>query len=466
MKGKSLWRASFVLAIILVLLGIIVPPALATVPQQAKGAHSSSGSGNCRFENDPNWRDLTNVRILPEGYTGYTSNWISVLNLHSSAQTATIRCRDEFGSPWTAYLGMSALGGINDRRSINLNTFVPSGKSVSTVVSVPNGRVMAERSTYKGNEGTCSSGSGSPRSAVYLAEGYTGHDVWISVGNNDSSTRRFYFSLRTGSGQVAMPYIDVPRYARGSLHVNDFVSGAQAVSTIVYAGGNYTCVNAERSSYYGTVATSSKGTWSPWIIGQWQNWYAEGYSNFQHYIAFLNLGPLPGKWWVEFRSNGGTGADNKTIPGGSRGTFEETCFGPGVNYASVTLAQSDPPPGGTEQDYASERSSYYGPWGTSSEGVNFLAERNWFYFAEGYTGHDVYIAIYNPYATTTMRFIFYIEGVSGKQSHNITVGSGKVAVVHVNGLSWAKTYPNHGFAFEVSSSSGRPFAVERSSYFN
>lgn len=254
MNGISLWKALVLVIIIALLPTLFSSPALATVPQQADGGHSSSGTGNCRNENDPDWRDLTNNRFLPEGYTGYTSNWIALLNLHNAAQNANINCRDEYGNSWTTVKALGALSSSSCRGSVNLNTFVPSGKSVCTKVSVPQGRIVAERSTYKGLEGTCSSGSGSPRTGVYLAEGYT--------------------------------------------------------------------------------------------------------------------------------------------------------------------------------------------------------------------GHDVYISIYNPYSTTTMKFIFYIEGVAGKKLYSKTVSAGKVAVVHVNDLAWAKTYPNHSFSFEVNSENGAQFAVERSSYFN
>lgn len=261
MKGTSLWKAAFLLTIISLLFTIFVSPAPATVPQQAKGAHSSSGSG----DNGPQEEDLTNYRFLPEGYTGYTSNWVSVLNLHNAAQQATVQCKDEYGSSWYGYINLGALGTSTCRSAINLNAFVPSGKGVATRVSVPNGRIMAERSTYKGYEGTSSSGSGTAHTGIYLSEGYTGHDVYISVRNCGSTARKFYFSFRTESGPVSpVRTKTIPAFSRGSVRVNDYISGAHAVGTVVYAEGNADVVVAERASYSGTVATSSSGTWSPW----------------------------------------------------------------------------------------------------------------------------------------------------------------------------------------------------------
>ncbi|MDD3718737.1 MAG: hypothetical protein PHP28_08770, partial [Actinomycetota bacterium] len=269
------------------------------------------------------------------------------------------------------------------------------------------------------------------------------------------------------SGRFTVPTKTIPAYSRGTIRVNDYISGARPVSTVVYAEGNAEVVVAERSSYSGTVATSSSGTWSPWIIGEiWPYMFAEGYSDFLHYISIMNLGGLPGTWQVRFISNAVVRVGSTTIPRFARGTIQQTQLDAGVNFASVRDPQTDPPPGSLAQDCTSERSSYYGQWGTSSEGISMLCQRNWFYFSEGFTGHDVYIALYNPNSSTIkMKFIFYVEGV-GKKLHEVSVGGGTVAVVHVNNLSWAKSYPNRGYGFEIYSENGLYFAAERSSYFN
>ncbi|MBC7247021.1 MAG: hypothetical protein H5T73_04470 [Actinobacteria bacterium] len=461
-------RLIFGLVSIFFFLEISSVSVLATPPKQAKGAHSSGGSGV-----DRDYDDIQKTRYFAEGYTGYSSNWISIFNITGVHQFVSVRCYDDMGESWFASVEVGS--GLNYRKAINLNAFIPAGRSIATKVVAPSGDIMAERATYKGQEGSCSSGTGNPHYMMYFAEGYSGHDVYISIFNTSTSSRNYDLTFYGESGPIRMVTIyGIPPQRRATVKADDYIPGYQGFSTIVSDRGMNSVLVAERSSYVGTIAMSSSGTYSPFVIGdpQYPSFCAEGYTDFDNFIAIQNLGPLSGTWRVEYRKDSGNAEIQYAhIQKWSRGTTSEQYQNskPHTDISEVVYQQTQY----IEPccDYSAERASYFGSWGTSNEAHHFLRQRETWYFSEVYLGHDVYFSIYNYNPGRIKIYIRYYTDLFGPLPiKSIYVDGGARYTIHVNSeaindLRWGSFPCSCGVKIWTTQPLGG-FAVERTSYFN
>ncbi len=370
---------------------ICVQSVMATPPTQARGAHTSSGGD-----------DYGEYRYLAEGYTGFTSNYVAIFNLHGDSQTVENLYTDENGYSWKKTFNIGVGGNRRATREINSDIGV-KGRSIATRVKGLSGSLMAERSSYVGYEGTSSSGTHSPtRGSWYFPEGYTGHDLYIAVRNCSDNQQTFHFMFYLTSGFYRDVTKTVRRSCRGTIRVNDFVPSDRDVAIELWSTGPFT---AERSSLAGNVATSSSGHR---YMGNSEYLHAEGYGSFSTYISMANISGWSTTGTAAFFDSQGRGATRSIgIPQNSRRTIRQDVFGSGVDFSTITASS------GPDIAFSSERSSYYGSWGTSSEGTccaNAVVKR---VFAEGYTGHDTYIAVCNASDVsdrTKFQINFYVRG--------------------------------------------------------
>jgi hypothetical protein len=282
--------------------------------------------------------------------------------------------------------------------------------------------------------------------------------MFIAIRNCSSQTNQMRVICRDTYNVVGQKPFQVGPSQRYTLYVNDFVSGSKSITTELKSE-NSCGFTAERASYDGPRATSSGGPGvdnylMPWLL-------AEGYTGFDTYIAQTQFSANIVDNVLTFFGTTGP-IKSYTIANlhpKCRWTVHVNDCGLGIRDFSSAFYPGALTP---NQPYM-ERSSYYGNWATSSEGC-IHESSTYFYFAEGYTGHDVYFPLLNDWdSTNTATFLFTDEWGSSK-TVSITVPAGCRRTLYAN--QYLSGWRNKPFSVRVKNSLTSFQAVERSSYFN
>jgi cathepsin K len=190
--------------------------------------------------------------LLAEGATwpGF-DEWVLLQNPNDSASTVKLTFLTPHGEVAGPVTGVAP----RSRVSVHVNDYVPN-EDVSTCVTVTSGAtICAERAMYfSGENGKWGSHDSIAAPGVaeewYLAEGATwpGYDEWILVMNpfNDAVTARVTF--QTPAGAVKGPDLSLAGNTRQSVHVNQYIQGADVSATVTCTREGYGVV-AERSMY-------------------------------------------------------------------------------------------------------------------------------------------------------------------------------------------------------------------------
>ncbi|NPV60976.1 MAG: hypothetical protein HPY75_15100 [Actinobacteria bacterium] len=462
--------------------------AYASPPENARGVHATSGNGKA----------ATQV-FLPEGYTGAGyRNWIALNNVHDTeANTVSVRFYGNAGYIRTLTYVLEPRG----RGTVDVNPFLNGGIEFCTRVSGTRS-VVAERSTYRGTEGSSSRCCANPGEdslfAHCLAEGYVdsanGYDCWISIQNCTSSPITVYLRFVDEGGAnypVGNPgrvKKDIPGYSRGTVHVNDYVPNGKAFVTRLWSSNKF-C--AERVSYGPYFMHSSEGdplgaldfTGDATPTGGNSRSLTCGISNPYYkvtsYIASGNydsVGPLvygfryykfDGSIYASNNDTIGTGIDNPPYANPARrSTVSYTTPNNPAPVNGVmelwSLMVDEPYPRHVQWEQTTYRNNW---WGYSVSGNHRFATK--IYFAEGYTGYDDYIIIHNPSGRKkSYKVWFYWEGppsgVSQIWVENINPHCS--SVVHVK--DWVPANTSVSVQIDPNTPYDPYTSAERVTYFN
>ncbi|MEW6553919.1 MAG: hypothetical protein AB1384_06505 [Actinomycetota bacterium] len=407
-KDRVLWSIVlvFISLLFLLLVGSPIDNVHASPPETAHGAHATSGNGVTS----------TNV-FLAEGYTGaeYIS-YIALNNVHDvNANTVYVRFYDCNGyMNRTVTLTLEPRG----RRTISPNSYLYANLEFCTRVS-GNYNVAAERTTYKGNEGSSSRCCANPgEDGLYvhcLAEGYVdsanGHHCYIALQNCTQNTITIHARFVTEDGCTGPPpYGDLPitnvlPYSRRTIYVNNYVGDGKSFATRLWSSNKF-C--AERTSYGPYYMHTSEGDplgaldYMPDVEPSpgSQRCFAAGMSTPRYtavsYISAVNYDkyiPLPGQ--CQYLKYNGTvyASDLFLIPSGiDLGEFQQPARRGTISYGSpygdpgvMSLWHFDSDNTGIRHmqfEQATYRWNTNGWWGYSVSGNYKVASK--VYMAEGY----------------------------------------------------------------------------------
>jgi hypothetical protein len=458
--GRMGGRIIFVISLITAILITSASCAFATPPSTAKGGHSSSGASS----SSTSW-------YFADGYTGW-QNYIAIRSVSEYDQQVELYFYDSSGQIGHTLLAL----GPSRRGTVYVNGVIGNNKEYSCSVYGQFG-LVAERSMYIGNEGTCGSGS-----KTLINKDAT--NPWWSFGDvySDSSSISYIEVYNADLTKGAYMYIDA--YYGGNdnntVETIGWYMPAKTRRTAGFTGGSprnrvarvrSTGTNrfmAERSYVKGSMATSNGGTWRK------QNdliYFAEGYSTYP-------------TWFVTGFTDGWGGSGGAYIRVDTQHIWNSGSTAPAANWiytgSSLSRSSSGVPGGtnyGTKADrvtfsqtplnpyyFNTERTTQYGQWATSSEGRNGYDVANYdFLFAECYTGHDVYLTFYNASAYSNVIFHIWVTSETAENwSFDVTISKAGSVKLQDLGVPW-----NRNCSIHVKPVGNRwPVCVERSSYFN
>jgi hypothetical protein len=441
-------KISSIIMLIFVLFIIMANPASASDPGTAKGGTTSSGASRSNTQ----WS-------FADGYSGY-SDYFAIRNTSANTVTAYFWFYDEYG----LIGGTGVTIPSNRRGTVYANNYVPGGRNFCTHVFATDA-ITAERSMYYGCEGSCGDGLwGNSQVGWVFGDVYSdsGSMSYIEL-NNRSSYGNNYWRWKGTGGTPSVQSAYVPGYCRYTWPVTTFGN-----SVIVIGSDSSPFFTAERSWVGGSKLTSSGGT--PYFSDD-QMYFAEGYSNFPTWIT---------SGWTDFSTDytrnlsaylryswpGGSAYNFIVIPNNSAWSQSVSSVPAGQNYSTLSDFYGFNKQVNWYWYFCSERTSFApnGYWATSSEGRNMYdypgqAE---FFFADCYTGHDVYLSFANHSNNPTATFhVWVTTDTANNYSFDVTIS--KILSVRLNNyIPGAQTCSIH--VREINNT--WPVAVEKSSYFN
>ena len=417
---------------------------------------------------------LSNTWYFAEGYTGGTfTEYLTLENPNSSATSVMVNYLVQGSSAVAKSYTVNA----NARKTININTEIGTGKSVSMVVtgSQP---IVAERPMYFTYSSSVLTGAVPGGSDVLGATslgtkfdfGYidtnANHDTYFSILNPNGSTMTAtitYFPEAGGSPIITNH--SIPANSRGTVRVTQsegLAPGSYSASVVLSAAGL-----VERPMYL--IDSRTNFTGSADVIGVQQpltKWsFAEGYTGnanntFDERYILSNPGTVTANATVTFyETTGAVKTQNVSLAAGTQYVVPaDTLLGSGVsNSATVTSNQ----PILAERFQSFDYNSIPGATdvlGTDSPGDQF-------YFAEGFTGNSgstfsEYLTVENPNATAatiTVTFLPANGSAPTVQTYSIKANSRFT-------LNTGTVMPSQSFSMVVSST--LPVVAERPMYFN
>ncbi len=454
--GKRL-KWAYVTISLLTLIFISHPTIVfASNPSTAKGGHTSSGASRC----STTWN-------FADGYTGW-QNYFGIRNTSTSQASVTFYFYDE-----NQLKGQTSISVPPNRRgTVYANSYVPGSSTNFCTHIVSTQPIVAERSMYTGYEGTCGNGSwGVSTSGWVFGDVYADASsiAYIQVNNRRCTTRTYKMWLAR-EGDVYAPSIYVNGYCRGTWNIS---GGGNHVAVIYSTSDPYFV--AERSWSSGSKKTSSGGT--PFGNTS-QQLFAEGYSSYPTWFAsgWSDLTFQSSVDLEEYHSyRWGTSSINnvyRMITNNDALSLQVSGVPDGTNYSTEVYrsgwyyhAPPSPPP--SSYWFCTERTTFApnGNWATSSEGRNIFDRVNntsEFFFADCYTGHDVYLTLgnFSSYSTATFN-IWVTTDTSNNYSTSITIN--RAGSLRLNDL----VPGSQNCCIHVIEVSNRwPVSVEKSSYFN
>ena len=262
-------RVYFVVILALSFLILSTAVSYATPPSTAKGGHTSSGASGS-----------STAWYFADGYTGW-QNYIAIRSCSQYSQQVDLYFYDS-----SSQIGHTSLSiGPSRRGTVYVNGVIGSNKEYSCTVYGEFG-LVAERSIYAGNEGSCGTGS-----RTLINKDAT--NPWWCFGDvySDSSSTSYVEVYNADLTRGANMYVDA--YNGGSdnnsketigwymppktRRTAGFASGSpkNRVARVRSTGTNN--FMAERSYVKGTMVASNGGTWRK------QNdliYFSEGYSSY------------------------------------------------------------------------------------------------------------------------------------------------------------------------------------------
>ena len=319
----------------------------------------------------------------------------------------------------------SVLVPARSRVTVDVNSFVGPGKSVSCVVGA-NEQIVAERPMYFNyagwTGGSNTLGAAKPSHTCYFAEGYTGQgfEEYICILNPGDYDADLTLRFQTQeAGEIVKSGLRVPAHSRQTFRANDLLGGSYQTSLKVESSQ---AIVAERPMYFSYDSTTSAGSWTGGhvVMGaaslSKSYYFAEGTTRpgFEEYLTLQN--PSSAAIQVDatyLLGNGQGSAITRSCLVGARSRL--TVFVPGEigwgKEVSVKLSSSS--------EFLAERPMYFSYGGAWSGGSCVIGAPgpalDWF-FAEGCTlpGFQEYICLQNPgdYASTVE--LTYLTQEQGK----------------------------------------------------
>ncbi len=357
-----------------------------------------------------------------EGYTG--DGFSEVLCLGNlQAKPANVIITYMFnGMP---SVDQSVLVPASSRVTVDVNSFVGPGKSVSCVVRA-NEQIVVERVMYFNYSGwtggSVTLGAAKPSQTWYFAEGYTGpgFEEYICILNPGDSVADLTLRFQTQeAGEIVKSGLQVPAHSRQTFRANDLLGGSYQTSLKVESSQ---AIVAERPMYFSYASISGEGSWTGGHVVMGATslsksyYFAEGTTRpgFEEYLTLQNLNSAAIQVDATYLLGNGQGsAITRSYRVGARSRLtvfvpEEIGWGKDV---SVKLSSSS--------EFLAERPMYFSYGGAWSGGSCVIGAPgpalDWF-FAEGCTlpGFQEYICLQNPgdYASTVE--LTYLTQEQGK----------------------------------------------------
>jgi hypothetical protein len=433
----------------LLLFAFILNPyiAFASDPSTAKGAHTSSGSST-----------PSHYWYLADGYTA-KDVYIAVRNCEGSTAYVTFYFYDKYGYITYHDIYIPA----NGAASVYVNSiFYGSPNPYCTHIESTK-KITAERSMYGGYEGSCGSGS-----AVYLASG-----DWCFGDVYADSTSTSYINLMNVSG-IGTNYT-LWKHEEGNTTYRNSYCGAHSRLTwtissslpknyfvTVYGNEGFT---VEKSWEQGTKYSSSGGSHKS---GYHREYFAEGYSGFPStYITGGWTGNVDYMWeCLAYRWDTNMYYSDPVYIDVDDAESRAVTGVPGSkNYCTEVQQVFDDSPSSFRSDADRTTLANNNMWATSSEGRDEYDRPgvSRFYFAECYTGHDVYLNFGN-YTGATARFGIIARDSAGTLYSVPIINVNCSRSIRMNDYlpPGAKNYTL--YVYEINNL--WPVSVERTSYFN
>jgi YD repeat-containing protein len=291
----------------------------------------------------------------------------------------------------------------------------------------------------------------------YFADGTAvpGYDDYIIIGNRHAVnvTARLTFTRNDGTGTTRD--VVIPASGRLALHVADEPGiGTGEVSMVVQSTDPAHPLDADHSVYWGSGWQAGRSTEG---VSPSQVWYfAEGSTGyFEEYLTLFNPSPAATDVWLGFYSTGGA----------IYGTWQHIEPGPGRTKIRVRDLIGNNDHGIRIWAYTPIVAERTMTWqlgadereGHSTPGTN-TGSTTW-YFAEGDTGFDTYLALLNLDATPAHVQIDYLHANGTAYSSTVDIPAYARATVHQP--SWL---PAGSFGMRITSVNGQSLVAERSMY--
>jgi parallel beta-helix repeat protein len=403
-----------------------------------------------------------------EGYTGVGFSEVLCLG-NPQAKPANVIITYMFnGMP---SVDQSVLVPASSRVTVDVNSFVGPGKSVSCVVRA-NEQIVAERAMYFNYNGAWTGGSDTlgaakPSQTWYFAEGYTGpgFEEYICILNPGDSNADLTLRFQTQeAGEIVKRGLQVPAHSRQTFRVNDLLGGSYQTSLKVESSQ---AIVAERPMYFSYASISGAGSWTGGHVVMGASsisksyYFAEGTTRpgFEEYLTLQN--PNSAAIQVDatyLLGNGQGSAITRSYRVGERSRLtvfvpEEIGWGKDV---SVKLSSSS--------EFLAERPMYFdyhGEWDGGHDVLGATTPATTWFFAEGYTGDSFneWLCLQNPGNDVAEVTITYYPTSGTPTTKPHTVSPNSRLTVNVN--------DDAGSSLEISArvTSDEPIVAERPMYF-
>jgi len=400
-------------------------------PIYTDGTPNNTTAGNSFDPNNPVSRPSQGGGAATQPYTwyfaeGYTGDGFSEFLCLGNPQAAPADVIITYMFNGMPSVDQSVLVPAGSRVTIDVNSFVGPGKSVSCVVGA-NQQIVAERTMYFNYNGVWTGGSDTlgmarPSQTWYFAEGYTGpgFEEYICILNPGDSVADLTLRFQTQeAGEIVKSGLQVPAHSRQTFRANDLLGGAYQTSLKVESSQ---VIVAERPMYFSYASISGAGSWTGGhvVMGaaslSKSYYFAEGATQpgFEEYLTLQNPNSAAIQVDATYLLGNGQGSAitrSYRVDARSRLTVfvpEEIGWGKDV---SAKLSSSS--------EFLAERPMYFSYGGVWSGGSCVIGSpgpaSDWF-FAEGCTlpGFQEYICLQNPGDSASTVELTYFTQEQGK----------------------------------------------------
>ena len=439
-------------------------------PIYTDGTPNNTIAGNSFDPNNPvnpPGPDGGSAWYFAEGYTGDGFSEVLCLGNPQATPANVIITYMFNGMP---SVDQSVLVPASSRVTVDVNSFVGPGKSVSCVVRA-NEQIVAERAMYFNYAGLTGGsdtlGAAKPSQTWYFAEGYTGpgFEEYICILNPGDSVADLTLRFQTQeAGEIVKSGLQVPAHSRQTFRVNDLLGGSYQTSLEVESSQ---AIVAERPMYFSYASISGAGSWTGGhvVMGATspaRKWYfAEGTTRggFEEWLCLENPGsePITVDATYQLGPNQGDPIQKSyTVPARQRLTISVNKeLGPDKDV-SVKLTSS--------ADFIAERPMYFDyqeVWDGGHDVLGATTPATTWFFAEGYTGDNFneWLCLQNPGNDVAKVTITYYPTSGTPISKPHTVSPNSRLTVNVNDDAASN--------LEISArvSSDEPIVAERPMYF-